>query len=64
MGANLGKEIKLSILLFTYIRYPKQFYDSLQFLFSGLGFYVTFLFRLYFHRCSCSRYLLKCFLSL
>ena len=48
MEANLEKEIKVSILLLTYIRDPKPIYDTLQLLFSGLGFIITFLFRLYF----------------
>jgi len=33
MGANLEKEIKLSILLLTYIRYPKWFCSTLRLLF-------------------------------
>ncbi len=40
MEANLEKEIKLSILLFTYIRYPKWVYDTLQLLIISLGLMV------------------------
>ena len=64
MGANLIKEIKLSILLLAYIRYPKRFYDTLQLLFISLGFNVTFLFRLYFYCCHYYRCCYNGFLSL
>ncbi len=40
MEANLEKEIKLSILLSTYIRYPKRFYDTLQLLFRSWGLFI------------------------
>lgn len=51
MEANLKKEIKLSILLFTYIRYPKWFYATLRLLFSSLGFFIPIYFVAHFLFC-------------
>ena len=49
MEANLEKEIKVSILLFTYIRYPKRFYDSLRLLFCSWGLFLHFYFHIVFN---------------
>lgn len=46
MEANLEKEIKVSILLLTYIRYPKRFSDTLELAFRSWRFMVAFKFRL------------------
>ena len=48
MAANLEKEIKLSIILFHYIRYPKWLSGSLGLLFRSLGFIISIYFVAHF----------------